>query len=827
MSHRSMREAVVFEPSYYTCEKGDITYDGARSIVEEERRHIERWRGRTPRFGLALSGGGMRSASFCLGVLQAFAKRDRLQQFDYMSTVSGGGFIGASITYLLHQSARARARLAETRWPEFDASRENFPYISNPMVSALPDNADTTHSKGWLLRRLRQTAKYLAPGKGITVLSLFGVVLRNCLLSVLVHAALLTLVLELVFLPGRFHWPVLEGHQNWALWPAACFFALFGLISVMYALASTGFEHLPDRHSYRLRRWFEVATHWLMTAGLLSLMIGILPWVDSKLIELSELSRNPPAWLKWVSAPGRLGTISAILGLLGNILGFKQTRSGRKPRVAVAPLVLISSGLLLFGMLLVLFHYVVADHDLSASLVMLISCGVLVVFGWLPDINYLSIHRYYRDRLMETFMPDPEISVPGGEERTGLSRSGNETVLGSLCGANSNEVDAPTSTTVSPLARGPYHIINANIVLVSSKIPRYRGRGGDNFILSPLFTGSRATGWEKTSPSQTSGISLATAMAISGAAISPNAGVGGLGVTRQPILSVLMGLFNIRMGYWLANPNPSTWESWSSLLRDTPAKEAAHPRLINPGLYESFGRMNLREGSRYVLLSDGGHFENLGLYELVRRRLKVIVVCDGTADPNYTFSDLANAIEKVRADFGALIEISPEELRSMVPTRDKSRAAKGSVMSVAERGYFVAKIRYATRQDDHGSAKASHSMETGCLIYLNTTFFQGLSADLQGYRREHPLFPDQPTSNQFFDEREFEAYRELGYQTAWRMFEELGVREPDTGADSDASAWLKEFLLSEAPPALPLFEPAGFAFADSSLMVEGDIGSGR
>lgn len=47
-------------------------------------------------------------------------------------------------------------------------------------------------------------------------------------------------------------------------------------------------------------------------------------------------------------------------------------------------------------------------------------------------------------------------------------------------------------------------------------------------------------------------------------------------------------------------------------------------------------------------------------------------------------------------------------------------------------------------------------METGCLIYLNTTFFKGLSADLQGYRREHPFFPDQPMSNQFFDEREFD-----------------------------------------------------------------------
>jgi hypothetical protein len=100
------------------------------------------------------------------------------------------------------------------------------------------------------------------------------------------------------------------------------------------------------------------------------------------------------------------------------------------------------------------------------------------------------------------------------------------------------------------LLRGPHHIINANVVLVASKHPRYQGRGGDNYILSPLFCGSRATNRKGTDRSCDQGFTLATAMAASGAALNPNAGPGGKGVTRQPVLSVLMGMLSLRLGYW-------------------------------------------------------------------------------------------------------------------------------------------------------------------------------------------------------------------------------------------------------------------------------------
>ena len=91
---------------------------------------------------------------------------------------------------------------------------------------------------------------------------------------------------------------------------------------------------------------------------------------------------------------------------------------------------------------------------------------------------------------------------------------------------------------------------------------------------------------------------------------------------------------------------------------------------FDPGLKEVLG-INLRENSPVCLLSDGGHFENLALYELIRRRLRFIVACDGGADPDYAFADLQNAMARVWADFGARIEFDKATtLQHFMPSID-------------------------------------------------------------------------------------------------------------------------------------------------------------
>jgi len=420
--------------------------------------------------------------------------------------------------------------------------------------------------------------------------------------------------------------------------------------------------------------------------------------------------------------------------------------------------------------------------------------AVFLVFTIFANLNYLSIHRYYRDRLMETFMPDLPDAINVNGPVPGAPKSADSTPLYELL----REVGEPGQL-------GPYPIINANIVLVSSDIPKFRARGGDNFILTPKFCGSNATGWCETKHSPFEDMTPPTAVAISGAAVHSNAGSGGEGATRKPWLSFLMGFFNIRLGYWASNPTPDGVRlqrvatilnrplqmlpfqkgqnkllyvlrlighalfvilRWplnyfillvQFLLSLLVRSSGNRPSAFYPGLLELYLRKHLDENSRLVQLSDGGHFENLGLYELIRRRLKLIIVCDGTADAKYAFDDLANAMEKIRADFGALIDFDCKDMHLLTPKADGApNATAEAQVCFAQQGYLIGNITYFNR-------------EKGTLIYLTTTLFEAISADIYAYRKTHAEFPDQPTADQFFDEKQFEAYRELGYQTAYRM----------------------------------------------------------
>lgn len=765
--------------AYFKTEASDTEYGGAHHVVDAEITHIKTWRGQEPRAGIALSGGGIRSASFGLGVLQALAYGRWLPQFDYLSTVSGGGYIGSSLSYLLHCSQSSQGQDARGDRPVADVSRENFPYLSYPMVGArLPQEDKYAGHKGALLRRLRQNAKYLTPGNGITLVSLIGVVLRNSLASVFVHVGLLVLALLLLIGLG-FLDPDTGAHpvawqDNGMLLASAGFFGAYTLLSVLYVLLSGFFDSMIGRiganAAYVTRRSYEWLTHWSLLLGASTLIVAVLPWIHHALGQ-GKYSLH-------------VGAGTSVSGILASVWAYLQSSSIKKARIPTGLLVTVASALLLFGVLLLAFHFA-RDLHLEAGgwWVQVVSLVVALFFlGWIPNVNYLSVHRYYRDRLMESFMPDVKAVRDNPDQRSGPTWTGNGTMMGELCGVGANAAAADNR-------RGPYHLINTNVVLVASDNPRYRGRGGDNFIFSPLFTGSHATGWKRTDPRPESGITLATAMAISGAAVNPNTGCGGEGITRQPVLSVLMGLLNIRLGYWLNNPRRAATATasvpdkatgpgqaataaadirqprqglWSSLL-----SVSVKPNLISPGIFESFGRYNLREDQHYVLLSDGGHFENLGLYELVRRRLKLIVVCDGAADAEYGFADLANAIEKVRADFGAIIDIASEDLDVLVPHRGDHHPKDDTMMPMAARGYLLAPIRYAPLKP--GAENQALEEDRGLLVYLTTTFFKELSADLHGYRQAHPEFPDEPTSDQFFDEKQFEAYRELGYQTAWHM----------------------------------------------------------
>ncbi|MGO9403378.1 MAG: patatin-like phospholipase family protein [Terriglobales bacterium] len=374
----------------------------------------------------------------------------------------------------------------------------------------------------------------------------------------------------------------------------------------------------------------------------------------------------------------------------------------------------------------------------------LITCLALFaaafLLSWRININEFSIHHAYRNRLVRCYLG---ASVPGRNAQpfTGFSEA-DDLPLGELqIPAGSNE----------PKDARPLPILNTSLNVVRGKELALQTRKARSFAFTPLYAGFTreiigGTEWQSAyaatkdsgsrQPGCERGISLGTAVAISGAAASPN-----MGFYSQPALAFLMTLFDVRLGWWIANPaHPENWP-------------VGGPRV---GFFwllrELLGSTNDQSG--FVYLSDGGHFENLAIYELVRRGCKLIVVGDASCDPASGFGDLHNVIERCRTDFGVEIALDPGETRRQ--------------NGLAQSHFAVGRIHYSS----------SHA-DDGVIIYLKPTLVAGDPADVLGYSATNPSFPDDTTANQWFDEAHFENYRALGKVTGSAA--ESAIREAIDG----------------------------------------------
>ncbi|WHZ17598.1 MAG: hypothetical protein OJF52_004450 [Nitrospira sp.] len=283
----------------------------------------------------------------------------------------------------------------------------------------------------------------------------------------------------------------------------------------------------------------------------------------------------------------------------------------------------------------------------------------------------------------------------------------------------------------------PLHLINIALNLVKGDNLAWQQRKAQSFTVSALHSGSWNLGYRRSEDYAANRylnqpISLGTALAISGAAASPN-----MGYHSSSAVTFLLALFNIRLGWWLGNPGPAGADTY---------RKASPDVSVDPLLAEAFGLTDARHP--YVYLSDGGHFENLGLYEMVLRRCHCILVVDAGCDPKATFEDLGNAIRKIRIDLGIDIEINLDQLR-----RKPGETTSG-------RHHAIGLIRY-----DKVDANAT----AGTLLYLKPSLTGNEPSDVQDYAARHPAFPHEPTSDQFFDEAQFESYRRLGEHVAQQI----------------------------------------------------------
>ena len=422
-------------------------------------------------------------------------------------------------------------------------------------------------------------------------------------------------------------------------------------------------------------------------------------------------------------------------------------------------------------------------------LVVLLAIGLLLAYR--VDINKFSLSMMYGNRLVRAYLgaSNPERNP---NPFTGFDEH-DDMPLNHLLGNNG-------------IIQRPYPIINSALNLVNGKELAWQTRKAAAFAFTPAFCGYELPGMagrganavndaergcfrptagydrvNRASGDQDGGITLGMAVAVSGAALSPN-----MGYHSSPALSFLMTLFNVRLGRWFANPRFAAWARPSPFFG------------IRYLLAELFGLSNA--DAHFVYLSDGGHFENLGIYELVRRRCRLIVVIDASADGDLNFEDLGNAIRKCATDLH--IEISLDA-RSIVP-QDPDQFGKTHCVA--------GDILY--ERTDPGARK-------GTLLYIKPSLMASESAELLNYSKANKAFPHHATADQWFDETQFESYRSLGYRIGMRVFDDLpphgaGPRHDIAGlATALQKKWgSKVDMPTPAPLATPPTPPMPPAFAE-------------
>jgi hypothetical protein len=243
-------------------------------------------------------------------------------------------------------------------------------------------------------------------------------------------------------------------------------------------------------------------------------------------------------------------------------------------------------------------------------------------------------------------------------------------------------------------------------------------------------------------------LDLGTAMAVSGAAASSF-----MGTKTIPGLTFWLSLLNVRLAYWLPNPRHVDRVSTGA---------GVHPLAL---WRELFGRLD--EHGDFVNVSDGGHIENLGIYELLRRRCKFVVAIDGEADPRMAFGSLMRLIRYARIDLGIDISIDLADLALNRAGHCKAHFALGEI--------------------DYGNEAK------GYLLYVKSSLTGNERDYIRDYRHRHPAFPHETTADQFFDEDQFEAYRALGEHIGDDLFKEelwpQGWPDPELPADRMLAAW--------------------------------------
>jgi Patatin-like phospholipase len=735
---------------------------------------------------LCLSGGGIRSASFSLGVIQALAELGILKKLDYLSTVSGGGYIGTWLTAWSRQHENGIEGVEKE-------IRESLNSKSEPEE----------------IQTIRKTSNFLAPKTG--VLSGLGTVgIQYCWKTILhwltiapwilalmcaarillyqsnnenlstlfdrdlLDSLSLTIALLLIFLnPISLYLANSKATSKWEnLWKILFWFfclatiaafstfitaflvqsdflrsnrntAIAGTTTAILAMgtAAYGFwsKYKPaiERSSRSLGEIVKFSFAELAaTTTIAAILIACSLTVTYITIGIGSLVNSRPG-LEYEPTACRIALPAMIDLMLEKhesreiaCKRFKKECDGRADEYAGKDgfwleafcgdakdsgdlnfLDLSKIGVPVPVSLNIADAHVKAINNAKATNITLIfMTSIAIIFTVLSGgvfsfsfSNHSSFSFFYKERLRKAFLRfNPEKLHESASEPKKRRR------------------------TIS-------HVANCTVNIYQSKHEEtLPGRQSDSFSFAEDFYGSKATGYLKKSAQcrHQENLTPADIMAMSGAAASP-----AMGQASSSILAAVIAFFNIRIGFWIRNPK--NYSASDSLLPGSLQQMTTPWREL----------LSMTDAtSDVVYITDGGHFENLGLYEMIRRKCKHIILVDAGKDQQYRYEDLRNAVRKARIDLHAEIEFEEEAL--VMPQASSK---------LGQNHYCVGKIIY------HGESTL------GSIILIKPVLCGALPLDVLGYadltHNHSSPFPQQSTVDQFFDEAQFESYRMLGYHS--------------------------------------------------------------
>lgn len=478
------------------------------------------------------------------------------------------------------------------------------------------------------------------------------------------------------------------------------------------------------------REWWGRATGWILAAVIAFGVTGAVVFWGP--IFLQSLEK----WFRTDTILASLGGVSGIFGALSAWLGASSESEAKPTRRRLGPK-LLSLGAVVFVLLVgMLFSFLVDEwversYNLTfdpeglptlfkvAGIAFVVTL-IALAMGKLVNVNRFSMHMMYRNRLVRAYL--------GASRKAGKRRPHRFTGFDQKDDIRFHELGA----------QRPLHVVNMTLNLVGGDNLAWQERRAESFTASPLHCGAWQLDRQENSPGayqptryygNRRGLGLGTAFAISGAAANPNSGYH-----SSAIVTLLMTLFNLRLGWWLPNPGPSGAEYW---------RRSGPSFALTPLLAEAFGMTN--EKRAFVNLSDGGHFDNMGVYEMLLRRCHFIILVDGEQDSLYGFSGLSEGLRKARIDLGIEVDL---DLNRIGATENQKCCSVG-------------RIRY--------SAIDGPEAPDGWLLCIKPVILGNEPVDVRHYRSQHGAFPHESTGDQFFSESQFESYRALGQHLATQI----------------------------------------------------------